>query len=55
MISLTQMNLNQRNLQAVPFDDSLVKPDDCLPGFDMVSEQNKDDELLELKTILVHG
>ena len=39
----------------VPFDDSLVKPDDCLPGLDMISEQNKDDELLELKTILVHG
>ena len=34
----------------VPFDDFLVKPDDCLPGFDMISEQNKDDELLELKT-----
>ena len=39
----------------VPFDDSLVKPDDCLPRLDMISEQNKDDELLELKTILVHG
>ena len=39
----------------VPLDDSLVKPDDCLPGLDMISEQNKDDELLELKTILVHG
>ena len=39
----------------VPFDDSLVKPDDCLPGLDMISEQNKDDELLELKTKLVHG
>ena len=39
----------------VPFDDSLVKPDDCLPELDMISEQNKDDELLELKTILVHG
>ena len=39
----------------VPFDDSLVKADDCLPGLDMISEQNKDDELLELKTILVHG
>ena len=37
----------------VHFDDYLVKPDDCLPGFDMISEQNKDDELLELKTILV--
>ena len=39
----------------VPFDDSLVKQDDCLPRFDMISEQNMDDELLELKTILVHG
>ena len=39
----------------VPFDDSLVKPDDCSPGFDMICKQNKDDELLELKTILVHG
>ena len=39
----------------VPFTDSLVRPKQCLPGFDMVSEQNKDDEILELKTILKHG
>ena len=39
----------------IPFDDSLVKPDDCLPVFDVINEQNKDDEFLELKTILVHG
>ena len=39
----------------IPFEDSLVKLLECLPGFDMVSEQGKDDELLELKTILVHG
>ena len=33
----------------------MVKPDDCLPLFDMTSDQNKDEELLELKTIHVHG
>ncbi len=39
----------------VPFDDPMVKPEDCFPGLDMVAEQSKDDELLELRTILVHG
>ena len=39
----------------IPFEDSLVKPDECLPGLDMVNEQNKDDEIVEFKTILVHG
>ena len=39
----------------IPFTYSLVKPKQYLPEFDMVSEQNKDDEILELKTILKHG
>ena len=39
----------------VPFKDSLMKPKGCLPGLDMIAEQNRDDELLELKMILKHG
>ena len=39
----------------VPIDDPLKKPEDCFPELDMVKEQAKDDEILELKTILVHG
>ncbi len=39
----------------LPFDDLLTKPVDCLPGFDMVAEQSKDDELQALKTSIVHG
>lgn len=39
----------------VPFEDSLVKPVECLPGFDMIKEQSRDDELLELKTLLKNG
>ena len=39
----------------VPIDDPLEKPKDCFPELDMMKEQAKDDELLELKTILVHG
>ena len=39
----------------VPIDDPLEKPEDCFPELDMMKEQAKDDELLELKTILVHG
>ena len=38
-----------------PIDDPLEKPEDCFPELDMMKEQAKDDELLELKTILVHG
>ena len=38
----------------VPFNDSLMGPNQCLPGFDMVSEKNKHDEILEL-TILKHS
>ena len=39
----------------VSMDDPLKKPEDCFPELDMVKEQAKDDEILELKTILVHG
>ena len=39
----------------IPFENSLVKPDESLPGLDMVSEQNKDDEIVYFKTILVYG
>lgn len=38
-----------------PFEDTTVKPDGCLPGLDMIAEQNNDDELVEFKTSLLHG
>ena len=36
------------------FENFLVKSDECLPGLNMDNEKNKDGEIVEFKTILVH-
>jgi hypothetical protein len=39
----------------ISFDDSLKKPDDLLPGFNMIAEQKKDDVLTQIKDHVLRG
>ena len=50
------MKWTQKNLQVVRFlkKEPLEVPECELPGLNMVQEQLKDSEILELKTVLAH-
>ncbi len=55
MIDSNQFEPRQFASCEIPFDDTLMKPTDCLPGFDMAAEQAKYGDLQALKTSILHG
>ena len=55
MINSNEMDPKEFASCQVPEKESLEVPECELPGFNMVQEQSKNSEILELKSVLAHG
>lgn len=55
IIDSTNFDPKQYASCKLPFDDELQKPEKVLSGFNLIEEQAKDEEIVILRTILLHG
>ena len=55
VIDSTQFDPKQFAPCTLPFDDTLTKPETVLPGFNLIAEQAKDEEIVILRNMLLHG